>query len=1078
MGQVVNIKIKINDNLKDVAVDAESLGKAIDDVTGKTESLNTSIVRLGSISQIADAAASAFGQLNDLFKGLTDAYATQSVAETRLEQAMSNTMGASAEEVQSIKALCSAQQQLDVIGDEVQLAAAQELATYLEYSDSLKAIIPVMNDMAAQQYGLGASAESVTQIATMLGKVMNGQTEALSRYGYKFDEAQKHILQYGTEAERAAVLVDVVSQSVGGMNAAMAQTPAGRMQQITNSFGDMKERIGQTIQSMMPFVSGFNTLAQGFVTVTKLKTAFQALAKSTGLAKLESLACAVAQKTQAAAARILGVSETAAATATGVLKAQIIALQAAMTMGLSLAITGIIELISRLISRSHEAADAIGEVDEASEAFSQTSKDVRSEIAGYQVQLEDIIKHHKNDAQAVEELNAKYGESFGYYSDAATWYKVLIANSAAYCRQLGYEAMAKKYAAQIDELEDAKRDNEAKADDLKANGKVWRRGFFKNHMTDDAKEVLANQEAIESSLNSVQAKYDNAIGQMYAAGEELRSGLVKFREEETKNSVAVGWHEMSLAQLTKAIQDQKGVVESLAGVDDKQAKAENKLLKQMEARKKLLEGSYGLGSGSSGSGKKNELDGSKLIENASTYKELGNNIKYYQDALEKVKPTETEIIGQYQEEIRVLQEKQAALKAVMDAAGVPTELNTLADIDKAISYQQALRKSARAENIAGIDEEIKRLNTLKMVFETGYDPTKGDEQIQTYTQLEAALKYFQGELRDAAGEDRDLIQIRIKSLEKLKKRWDEAALSLNKPGEIGTLNTFEDLDDAITWYQDRMNKASAEEIAGIQKVIQALQAKRRMLEATSIFGEMPQQDGSGFNPFSAEQTEMEMTLSVRVEGAEYARQQIENLQKMYAFASDEQKKYIQDAIKYWQQFTGTQVDAKTKGEGVAQSISSISSVMGQLSGVVEGSTGEWLSWGSQVLSSIAEAIPKLVSLATANTAVAATGAAASVADIPYVGWILAGAAALGLAATLASIPKFADGGLAYGPTLGIFGEYAGASNNPEVVAPLDKLKDLIGTDEGGGVQKVEFSIRGDRLVALVDKRIRAIMRNR
>ena len=52
---------------------------------------------------------------------------------------------------------------------------------------------------------------------------------------------------------------------------------------------------------------------------------------------------------------------TAAATATGVLKAQIIALQAAMTMGLSLAITGIIELISRLISRSHEAADAIAQ---------------------------------------------------------------------------------------------------------------------------------------------------------------------------------------------------------------------------------------------------------------------------------------------------------------------------------------------------------------------------------------------------------------------------------------------------------------------------------------------------------------------------------------------------------------------------------------------------------------------------------------------------------------------------------------------------------------------------------------------
>ena len=122
---------------------------------------------------------------------------------------------------------------------------AQEVSLKIKINDNFKevtvdaeslgkAIIPVMNDMAVQQYGLGASAESVTQIATMLGKVMNGQTEALSRYGYKFDEAQKQILQYGTEAERAAVLVEVVTESVGGMNEAMAQTNPGKIQQLSN----------------------------------------------------------------------------------------------------------------------------------------------------------------------------------------------------------------------------------------------------------------------------------------------------------------------------------------------------------------------------------------------------------------------------------------------------------------------------------------------------------------------------------------------------------------------------------------------------------------------------------------------------------------------------------------------------------------------------------------------------------------------------------------------------------------------------------------------------------------------------
>ena len=67
-----------------------------------------------------------------------------------------------------------------------------------------------------------------------------------------------------------------------------------------------------------------------------------------------------------------------------------------------------------------------------------------------------------------------------------------------------------------------------------------------------------------------------------------------------------------------------------------------------------------------------------------------------------------------------------------------------------------------------------------------------------------------------------------------------------------------------------------------------------------------------------------------------------------------------------------------------------------------------------------------------------------------------------------SLPKFAKGGIAYGPTLGLFGEYSGASNNPEVVAPLDRLRSLIGTPEGVG-GNVEFRISGRELVGILKK---------
>jgi tape measure domain-containing protein len=51
----------------------------------------------------------------------------------------------------------------------------------------------------------------------------------------------------------------------------------------------------------------------------------------------------------------------------------------------------------------------------------------------------------------------------------------------------------------------------------------------------------------------------------------------------------------------------------------------------------------------------------------------------------------------------------------------------------------------------------------------------------------------------------------------------------------------------------------------------------------------------------------------------------------------------------------------------------------------------------------------------------------------------------GIAGSLFSnTPKFANGGIVSGPTLGLMGEYAGARSNPEVIAPLSKLKDLLG----------------------------------
>lgn len=72
----------------------------------------------------------------------------------------------------------------------------------------------------------------------------------------------------------------------------------------------------------------------------------------------------------------------------------------------------------------------------------------------------------------------------------------------------------------------------------------------------------------------------------------------------------------------------------------------------------------------------------------------------------------------------------------------------------------------------------------------------------------------------------------------------------------------------------------------------------------------------------------------------------------------------------------------------------------------------------------------------------------------------------GLVASVAVTP-FANGGIVYGPTLALMGEYSGAKSNPEVIAPLNKLKSLIGETGGGGGGTYEFRVKGKDLVAVL-----------
>ena len=297
-------------SFKDLAKDADGLKQVITSTLSEAQQLKGNVINFAALATGIDAAQRSFSQLQSGMKDLADAYAVQEVAETKLATVMQQRMGATDAEIQSIKELASAQQEIGVIGDEVQLSGAQQIATFLNEKASLETLIPAMNNLLAQQKGLNASTGDAVQVGNLMGKAMMGQVDALKRVGISFTEAEANVIKYGTEQERAAMLAQVIQNNVGEMNAELAQTESGKQQQLVNTLGDMKEQIGGLVNGALPFVTmaaqasqalaAVSTLIAGIKTLTTtLYASTKAFIASTAVTiknKVATLAVAAAQK--------------------------------------------------------------------------------------------------------------------------------------------------------------------------------------------------------------------------------------------------------------------------------------------------------------------------------------------------------------------------------------------------------------------------------------------------------------------------------------------------------------------------------------------------------------------------------------------------------------------------------------------------------------------------------------------------------------------------------------------------------------------------------------------------------------
>lgn len=987
-------------------------------------------------------------------------------------------------------------------------------------------------------------------------------------------------------AEKFSENVDAMANSAGTINAAyneMSSTGSATTQMLKNQLGAITDVVAGFVGGAMPILSFTSQLGITAMSITSLVKTVKALNIQQGILTLRS-------KAGGAAMLLFGLNASRSAAFTRVFSAALksgaysatafkIALKGLMiTTVVGAAIVAVTSVIEYFVNKTDEATDKTNEFSEAEDAYKNAAASTKVELDKEIKALGDLITAKKDTTDAVNHLNAVYGDLFGSHKTASEWYDTLTRKSQIYVKQIGYEAQAKVLATKLAEKQIELEDNYAKRRELwKAGGaqKTTKRTITNRSTGGDSYEVVTTEDTKEYAdlkdsarglipeIQSLQRQL--GIAQKHMADCSKQMAAVDAKMGHNNKTVKVS--AMTYQQVADAIEKTEKKLKNTT--DSKEIAKLKAYNTELHNRKKLLDKSLGFNTfkGNKSGGKKN-----KPVADPKTYEQLSTNIEYYKKKLTTASTAEQEKI---RANIQAWEKKKAAIELAQKAAERPTEiktlqdvekeldylqtlrktankddlagidkligktellgaamqrpakLETLQDIDKEIEYQQKLRATASKEAINGIDAEISKLETLKNYIENATVIDTPDDALKTYEQLNIKLAYYNELLEKATEEQRPEIQKHINDIEGIKKAWDDSLAALNKPADISQLDTIEKLDEAVRYYQEQQSKQSADEIQNTQRTIDALEAKRKAMQRGIEIPSM-QKEIAEINGLS----NREFKIKVKGIGFDALTDKIRELQKQLNDTNNPvtegQRKDIEEMISTYEQWRKSSISSFDTVKSGWDGIKGIGDSINSITDALDGNGNAWQKVTAivdgfiQLYESISAIVGIIGMLTTASTAHAAakTGEAAATtatataqgvetaaqvaaaaamvpvivanklatssymelaaamffaahASIPFVGFGIASgfvSAATAMVEAIGVMP-FAKGGVVSGPTLALVGEYAGASNNPEVIAPLDKLRSMI-QPQGGIGGNVRFEIEGRKLVGVISNTTR------
>lgn len=225
---------------------------------------------------------------------------------------------------------------------------------------------------------------------------------------------------------------------------------------------------------------------------------------------------------------LLTAANTRLAVALGISTGAAQALMATLTLGLSAVITGIIVLWDKYSDAQEKAAEKAKErVKIESDGRAQMIK-TRFEIENTLASLKKFTGTKDEEKSKVEELNRKYGESFGYYDTIAQWYDILQKKGEKYIQMLFLQAKVQSLVNKATEADEKVNEIKAsKPEDVDGSmGWFARMGLYmaqsESYGRVDAQSMISeyNEKAKEKAVREAEEVRDGYLAEARKLQEE------------------------------------------------------------------------------------------------------------------------------------------------------------------------------------------------------------------------------------------------------------------------------------------------------------------------------------------------------------------------------------------------------------------------------------------------------------------------------------------------------------------------------------------------------------------------------